>query len=231
MPRTGGAVVVIDVHNGEILAAASAPRFDPADFVGDDSARREALLADPAHPLFHRAIQMALPPGSVFKTVTAVALLESGGLDPAADVLLPRILETARPAAVRGLCSPRHGPRRRHAGRGPGRELQRLLLSSRRESAAAIAGRLGAAARLWAADGRRSAGRGPRQAAAARFDRANCRPRLAHGRHAGDVHRPGHADGHAAASRADDGRGGQRRTASHAARRAARNSAASRSQG
>ena len=80
----GGAVVVIEVHNGEILAAASAPRFDPAVLVGDDSPRREALLADSAHPLFHRAIQMALPPGSVFKTVTAVALLESAGLDPAA---------------------------------------------------------------------------------------------------------------------------------------------------
>ncbi|MGO9114983.1 MAG: penicillin-binding transpeptidase domain-containing protein [Thermoguttaceae bacterium] len=81
---SGGAVVVIDVHNGEILAAASAPRFDPGAFVADDASRREALLVDPAHPLFHRAIQMALPPGSVFKTVTSVALLESAGLDPAA---------------------------------------------------------------------------------------------------------------------------------------------------
>jgi penicillin-binding protein 2 len=81
---SGGAVVVIDVRNGEVLAAASAPRFDPAAFIGDDSSRREALLVDPAHPLFHRAIQMALPPGSVFKTVTSVALLESAGLDPAA---------------------------------------------------------------------------------------------------------------------------------------------------
>jgi penicillin-binding protein 2 len=51
---------------------------------GSQSGRREALLSDPASPLFHRAIQMALPPGSVFKTLTAVALLESGGLDPAA---------------------------------------------------------------------------------------------------------------------------------------------------
>jgi penicillin-binding protein 2 len=81
---SGGAVLVMDVANGEILAAASAPRFDPNVFIGEDSATREALLSDPAHRLFHRAIQMALPPGSVFKTVTAVALLESAGLDPAA---------------------------------------------------------------------------------------------------------------------------------------------------
>jgi penicillin-binding protein 2 len=81
---TGGAVLVMDIANGEILAAASAPRFDPNLFVGGDSAQRQALLRDPAHPLFHRAIQMSLPPGSVFKTVSAIALLESAGLDPAA---------------------------------------------------------------------------------------------------------------------------------------------------
>ncbi len=81
---SGGAVLVIDVHNGEVLAAASAPRFDPAAFVSEDASQRAALLSDPAHKLFHRAIQMALPPGSVFKTVTSVALLESAGLDPAA---------------------------------------------------------------------------------------------------------------------------------------------------
>jgi penicillin-binding protein 2 len=81
---SGGAVLVMDVQTGEILAAASTPRYDPNVFAGDDSEKCEALLSDPAHPLFHRALQMALPPGSVFKTVTAAALLESAGLDPAA---------------------------------------------------------------------------------------------------------------------------------------------------
>ncbi len=81
---SGGAIVVLNVHSGEMLALASAPRFDPAVFAGDDSAHRVALLADPTSPLFHRAIQMALPPGAIFKTLTAVALLESAGLDPAA---------------------------------------------------------------------------------------------------------------------------------------------------
>ena len=98
---------MIDVHNGEILAAASAPRFDPAAFAGDDSSRREALLADPAHPLFHRAIQMALPPGSVFKTVTAVALLESAGLDPAATFYCQGYLK--QPDRQRCAVYVRHG--------------------------------------------------------------------------------------------------------------------------
>ena len=40
------------------------------------------MLRDPACPLFDRVRQMAIPPGSVFKIVTAVALLESAGVDP-----------------------------------------------------------------------------------------------------------------------------------------------------
>lgn len=78
----GGAIAVMDVQSGELLVAASAPRFDPGAFVGLDGKRRQALLDDPGHPLFHRVIQMALPPGSVFKTATALALLDSQHLDP-----------------------------------------------------------------------------------------------------------------------------------------------------
>jgi penicillin-binding protein 2 len=40
------------------------------------------VLADPAHPLFDRVTKMAIPPGSVFKTVAAAALLESAAVDP-----------------------------------------------------------------------------------------------------------------------------------------------------
>ena len=78
----GGAIAVMDVHGGELLVLASAPRFEPGVFVAGSSAERRAVLDDPAHPLFDRTIQMALPPGSVFKTLTAIALLEAGSLDP-----------------------------------------------------------------------------------------------------------------------------------------------------
>jgi penicillin-binding protein 2 len=104
---SGGAVVVLDVQNGEILTLASAPRFEPAAFVAGDSARREALLADATSPLFHRAIQMALPPGSVFKTVTAAALLESAALDPAATFYCQGFLD--RPDQQRCAIYVRHG--------------------------------------------------------------------------------------------------------------------------
>ncbi len=80
---SGGAIVVMDVRNGAILAAASAPRFDPAAFADRDAAAIDRAIADPAHPLFDRTIQMAIPPGSVFKLVTALALLDSPAFDPA----------------------------------------------------------------------------------------------------------------------------------------------------
>jgi penicillin-binding protein 2 len=78
----GGAIVVLDVRSGAILAAASAPRFDPNAFAGSDGARVAALLSDPGHPLFDRATRMAIPPGSVFKVVSAAALVEAAAIDP-----------------------------------------------------------------------------------------------------------------------------------------------------
>jgi penicillin-binding protein 2 len=77
-----GAVAVMDVRSGAILAVASAPAFDPNLFAGDDEERLTALLSDPSKPLFDRVSQMAIPPGSAFKTLTAVALLESGAVRP-----------------------------------------------------------------------------------------------------------------------------------------------------
>ncbi len=74
----GGAVVVIDVRNGEILAMASYPDFNPDSFDEDYS----SLLKDEGKPLFNRAISGTYPPGSVFKMVTAIAGLEEGEITP-----------------------------------------------------------------------------------------------------------------------------------------------------
>jgi penicillin-binding protein 2 len=84
VPRPkGGAIVALDVRTGAVLAAASAPRFEPPGSPRYDFREFRRQLADPRKPLFHRAIAMALPPGSTFKVVSAVAGLESGSLDPA----------------------------------------------------------------------------------------------------------------------------------------------------
>lgn len=76
-----GAIVVLDVHSGAILALASGPSFNPNIFVGPGSiAEISAVLANPDQPLFNRATQGAYPCGSIFKIVTIAAALEVGGL-------------------------------------------------------------------------------------------------------------------------------------------------------
>lgn len=78
----GGCIVALDVHSGRVLAAAAAPRFDLNLLVNPDVAEWEAVNADPRQPFFPRITQMTVPPGSVFKILTSVALLESGAVDP-----------------------------------------------------------------------------------------------------------------------------------------------------
>ncbi len=83
-PTTRGAVVVLDASNGDILALASSPAYDPNEFVAPISEERyRTALNDPKlRQTFNRATQGAYPLGSVFKIVTALASLEAGVLTP-----------------------------------------------------------------------------------------------------------------------------------------------------
>ncbi len=73
-----GAAVVLDPNNGEILAMASVPSFDPNQFVPTISkADWEKLAKDETDPLMNRAIN-AYAPGSTFKLCTALAGLRAG---------------------------------------------------------------------------------------------------------------------------------------------------------
>ena len=79
MEGKNGAVVALDPRNGEILAMVSRPTFDPNDFAVRISAKEwNQLISDPNHPLFNKAIQAQLAPGSVFKIVMSVAGLQEG---------------------------------------------------------------------------------------------------------------------------------------------------------
>ncbi|MGH2708173.1 MAG: penicillin-binding transpeptidase domain-containing protein, partial [Actinomycetota bacterium] len=79
----GGGAVVLDPRNGEVLAMASAPSFDPGLFVGGISKTSfDALSADPSNPLLNRVTQGVAPPGSTFKIVTAMAALAEGTASP-----------------------------------------------------------------------------------------------------------------------------------------------------
>ncbi len=72
----GGAVVVMDPHNGQVVAMASYPTFDPSIFVDGVSTDEAALLNDPTTtPQLNRAIQGQYPPGSTFKPFIAAGAL------------------------------------------------------------------------------------------------------------------------------------------------------------
>ena len=74
-----GACVVMDPRSGEILALASAPGFDPNDFVPVLPQGLYARYAsDERKPLLNRAVGGAYAPGSTFKPVTALAGLVTG---------------------------------------------------------------------------------------------------------------------------------------------------------
>lgn len=103
----GGAIVVMNVQTGALLAAASAPGFDPNWFAVDRHPAVGRLLADPAHPLFDRVARMAIPPGSVFKVVTAAALLESSRVDAQEPFVCQGYLHS--PDALRCAIYQRHG--------------------------------------------------------------------------------------------------------------------------
>ncbi|WP_420341903.1 penicillin-binding protein 2 [Paenirhodobacter sp.] len=73
------AAVVMDVTNGDILAIASDPSFDPNVFVrGISSAEYKALMENDHRPLADKSVQGLYPPGSTFKVVTALAALDAG---------------------------------------------------------------------------------------------------------------------------------------------------------
>ena len=76
----GGSAVVMDPSEGRVLAMASYPDFDPEAFTGGVSAADyDRLTSEEAHyPLLNRSVQSALPPGSIFKVVSAAAALEGG---------------------------------------------------------------------------------------------------------------------------------------------------------
>lgn len=78
-----GSVVILDPRNGDVLAMASSPRFDPNRFV--PAIRSEdwrALNTDPLKPLMNRAASGGYAPGSTFKAVTALAGLSTGMAEP-----------------------------------------------------------------------------------------------------------------------------------------------------
>ena len=83
-----GAIAVLEVKTGRVLALATYPNFDPNLFTGGISDQQwQSLQADGRRPLVNRATQGTYPPGSVFKIVTMATAMEKGGLTRSSDFL------------------------------------------------------------------------------------------------------------------------------------------------
>ena len=92
-----GAIVVLDPRNGDVLAMASSPGFDPNQFVPVIRPSDWALLRDnELTPLMNRAVAGAYAPGSTFKPVTALAALASGKVHAGDEHDCPGFYELGR---------------------------------------------------------------------------------------------------------------------------------------
>ena len=91
-PGAGGSIIAMDPRNGEILAMASRPDFDPQLFVGgitgaEEIEQFEYLNSEYANaPFANRAIAGAYPAASTFKVFTGMAGLVFGVIDAATTV-------------------------------------------------------------------------------------------------------------------------------------------------
>ena len=84
MPAPAGSAVVLDPRDGSVVAMASAPTFDPADFTDGISQQEWAALTDPAlgYPLNNWAMMGQYSPGSTFKLFTGLSAMKAGLITP-----------------------------------------------------------------------------------------------------------------------------------------------------
>lgn len=97
MANVRGAVVVMDVRNGDVLALASAPAFDPNIFpTGVSLTEWNRLNNEKYSHMFNRATYGAYPPGSILKILTAIACFENNVMNPSETIHDPGYFEDRR---------------------------------------------------------------------------------------------------------------------------------------
>ncbi|MCI0633407.1 MAG: penicillin-binding protein 2, partial [Actinobacteria bacterium] len=94
-----GSVTVLDPRDGSVVAMASAPDFDPAEFTNGIPKQTFAEFESEASnfPLLNRAVQGQYAPGSTFKLITAIAGLETGLLTPSETIYDQGFLDVGDP--------------------------------------------------------------------------------------------------------------------------------------
>ena len=79
MGEESGAIVVMDIRNGDLLAMVSAPSFDANRFVkGLSGPEYKALAEYERKPMLDKSLTGVFPPGSTFKPTVGLAALTAG---------------------------------------------------------------------------------------------------------------------------------------------------------
>jgi penicillin-binding protein 2 len=101
MKQHRGAVVMVDVNNGEILAMVSAPSFDPNLFVsGISSQDYKKLIYAKSKPMYNRAILGLYAPASTLKPFIALAGLENNAIKPSTSIYDPGSFKLANSSHI-----------------------------------------------------------------------------------------------------------------------------------
>lgn len=89
-----GAVIVMDVHNGEILAAGSYPEYNINYFVDGISHKNWQELTDNIYkPLINKLVYGRYPPGSVIKMGMLLSFLEFANIHESTIIKTPSFIE------------------------------------------------------------------------------------------------------------------------------------------
>ncbi len=98
-----GTVIVMNPLDGQVLAMASSPAFDPNLFdpTNRNSEALDAVLQDPRKPLINRAVQGTYPPGSVFKVAMMGAALMSGLYTVDSSLTCTGVWDVLGPTAIK----------------------------------------------------------------------------------------------------------------------------------
>ncbi len=94
----GGAAVLMDVENGELLAMVSFPEYDSQELTdGTDAAAIARALSDPQKPFLNRATDGLYTPGSIVKPFVALGALEEGVITPEKTIVSTGSLSLPNP--------------------------------------------------------------------------------------------------------------------------------------
>lgn len=102
-----GAISVIDVRTGEVLALANYPSYD----INEYNKNYNNLINDKSMPLFNRTLSGVYRPGSTYKTIVSIAGLAEGIIDENTRITCKRLYNYfgSSSSAYRPTCTGYHG--------------------------------------------------------------------------------------------------------------------------